>query len=147
MSMYYLHRAGETTGPYAPGRLGMMLDAGEIAATDQVCEVGTEEWVPVDVVLPVAEHPAKVPARVACKVRSRPFFWLSALLFFSGVGFALFFAQIIGVPFGVALILVAIALDRPRFLCGECGNRIEKSSGVCPACQARLVTGKRKKKG
>ncbi len=145
--MYYLHRAGETTGPYAPGRLGIMLDAGEIAATDQVCEVGTEEWLPVEVVRPVAEPVAKVTARIAYKVRSQPFFWLSALLFFCGVGFALFFAKIIGVPFGVALILVAVALDRPRFLCGECGNRVERSSVVCPACQARLVTGKPKKKG
>jgi hypothetical protein len=144
--MYYLHRAGETTGPYAPGRLGMMLDAGEITATDQVCEVGTEEWLPVEVVLPLSEPLAKATARVAEKVRLQPFFWLSVLLFFSGVAFALFFAKIIGVPFGVALILVAVALDRPRFLCGECGNRVEKSSVICPTCNARLVKRLAKKK-
>ena len=146
MSMYYLHRAGATTGPYTPVRLGIMVDAGEIAATDQVCEIRKTEWMPVEFVLPVSEPLAKATARVAEKVRLQPFFWLSVLLFFSGVAFALFFAKIIGVPFGVALILVAVALDRPRFLCGECGNRIEKSSVVCPTCQARLVKRLAKKK-
>ena len=146
MSMYYLHRAGATTGPYTPVRLGIMVDAGEIAATDQVCEIGKDEWMPVEFVLPVSEPPTKAMARTAEKVRSQPFFWLSVLLFFSGIGFVLFFAKIIGVPFGVALILVSLVLDRPRFLCGECGNRIEKSSVVCPTCNARLVKRLPKKK-
>jgi DNA-directed RNA polymerase subunit RPC12/RpoP len=145
MSMYYLHRAGETTGPYAPGRLGMMLDTGEITATDQVCEVGTEEWLPAYMVEakpePVkAKKPAEVVAR---RVMKAPLVWLALLI--AAIGFVTLFALHWAV--GLLLIVLAMVVDRRHYVCGGCGNRIEKSSVVCPTCQARLVKRLPKKKG
>jgi DNA-directed RNA polymerase subunit RPC12/RpoP len=143
--MYYLHRAGETTGPYAPGRLGMMLDAGEITATDQVCEVGTEEWLPAYMVEakpePVkAKKPAEVVAR---RVMKAPLVGLALLI--AAIGFVTLFALHWAV--GLLLIVLAMVVDRRHYVCGGCGNRIEKSSVVCPTCQARLVKRLPKKKG
>ena len=54
-------------------------------------------------------------------------------------GFAAFF--IIprgGVAFGAALIVVALLIDRKTFLCGACGNKIEKTSTLCPSCRADI---------
>jgi hypothetical protein len=151
MSMYYLHRHGETTGPYAPGRLGMMLDAGEIAATDQACEIGTEEWMPVEFVLPERDVARWAPEPTyGLKTSRQPWAFLSFILcliavlgFFSwGLGRV----GGIGAFVSLLLIIIGVALDRPKWLCGECGNRIEKTSGLCPVCKATLVFKLPKKK-
>lgn len=73
MSMFYLHRAGETTGPYAAGRIAQMIDAGEIDDTTLACAHGTEDWIPAHL---VAQRPEPVKTRAAQaspKVSSRPF--------------------------------------------------------------------------
>jgi len=143
--MYYLHRAGETTGPYAPGRLGMMLDAGEITATDQVCEVGTDEWLPA-YMIEVKPEPVKAkkpPEVVARRVMKAPLVGLALLI--AAIGLAALFTFQWAV--GLVLIVIAMVVDRRHYVCGECGNRVEKSSVVCPTCQARLVKRLPKKKG
>ena len=143
--MYYLHRAGETTGPYAPGRLGMMLDAGEIAATDQVCGVGTEEWIPVEVVALAAPEPVKKKEMpiIVKRVPSSLFHWLAVLMVFAGfIGFFL-----VDFLVGGIVILLALVVGRLGYSCGKCGNKITVTSKICPTCGAHLVKRLPKKKG
>ncbi len=144
--MYYLHRSGETTGPFASGRLRQMWDAGEITHTDQVCAHGTEEWVPADAIAaPTLEDDRasrSVPARpMALHSFVRP--WNGISLFLGAIGIVTLFT---GPIFGIITIIIAIAIDRKRYVCGDCGNRIEKTSTICPACQSVLVRDLPKKK-
>jgi hypothetical protein len=139
MSMYYLHRAGATTGPYTPVRLGIMVDAGEIAATDQVCEIGKTEWMPVEFVLPVSEPVLKQKAVVMPRVARSPYVWLALFIFVMGILTMIMIPWIIGVPAGILLIVISLIVDRRHHICGGCGNRVEKTSMVCPACHAKLV--------
>lgn len=136
--MYFLHRNGETTGPFAPGRIAAMIAAGDADENDQVCAHGTEDWIPAYLVTgqPVEAAP-RAPQPVGMK-KSRPAKGASWLIGLAGLGFFVFFPWILGVPLGVILILMAAIMDRPRFLCGGCGNRIEKTSTICPACRARI---------
>lgn len=40
---------------------------------------------------------------------------------------------------GVVLVVAGLAMDSVRrYVCGACGNRIEKTSVMCPVCQTRL---------
>jgi hypothetical protein len=137
--MYYLHRAGATTGPYTPVRLGIMVDAGEIAATDQVCEIGKTEWMPVEFVLPVSEPVLKQKAVVMPRVARSPYVWLALFIFLMGILTMIMIPWIIGVPAGILLIVISLIVDRRHHICGGCGNRVEKTSMVCPACHAKLV--------
>jgi len=151
MSMYYLHRAGATTGPYTPVRLGIMVDAGEIAATDQVCEIGKTEWMPVEFVLPVSEVARWAPqSTYALKTSRRPWAFLSVILCLIAV-IGLYFWALnrvggSGAFVSLLLIVIGLAVDRRKWLCGQCGNRIEKTSGLCPVCKATLVFKLPKKK-
>ena len=148
MSLYYLHRGGVTTGPFAEGRLRQMWTGGKISAGDMVCEHGTREWIDAGVI--AAQGPVETREAsplLAKRVARQPFFLLSLALFAAGVGFALLFPQIIGIPFGAVLIIVALAIDRPRFICGQCGNRVAQTSVMCPACAARLVKRLPKRRG
>lgn len=139
MSMYYLHRAGETTGPFAEGRLRQMWTAGEIGPDDLVCAHGTEDWIPASIAVPeeMPAAPRKIEVPVG-KKKKRPFLLLSWLFFLAGIGLMIALPWMIGLPCGVILILVAISVDRPLWICGGCGNRIEKTSAVCPACGRRI---------
>ena len=140
MSMYYLHRAGETTGPFAPGRLAMMIEAGEITGTDQVCEVGTEEWLPAYIMASAAPEPVVKPKAVVMpRVARSPYVWLALFIFLMGILTMIMIPWIIGVPAGILLIVISLIVDRRHHICGGCGNRVEKTSMVCPACHAKLV--------
>jgi rubrerythrin len=35
--------------------------------------------------------------------------------------------------------LLAAAIDRPKWICEKCGNRIEKTSKQCPSCGVPLI--------
>lgn len=59
MSMYYLHRDGETTGPFGAGRIAEMIRAAEISEHDLVCAFGTEEWIPAYMAAPTPSPPAR----------------------------------------------------------------------------------------
>lgn len=120
MSMYYLHRAGETTGPYAPGRLGMMLDAGEITATDQVCEVGTEEWLPVEFVRPIDAEPRRrsllppPPRKPKRRTNSLALFGMTLALMLAGLGMyyaAWFIAGSVAFVLGFIVFVVALCIN------------------------------------
>lgn len=142
--MYYLHRAGETTGPYVTAHLVRMVEEGEIGADALVCEVGTEEWVPVEVVLPVVDVVPRAPEPVyGLKTSGRPWAFLPFILFpIVALGFSVW-GQGIGwqerMFVGLLVFILCTAINRPKWLCGQCGNRIEKTSGLCPVCKATLV--------
>jgi len=134
MSMYWVHRDGETTGPFAPGRIAQMIDGGQIGDDTSVCAVGTEEWIPAHI---VAERP--VPARPAAvepkaKVARRPHQLIGGLLIL--VGIALLFSPL--ALAGLLLGIVGLALQRRQYHCAGCGNRVEKLSTLCPACRVPL---------
>lgn len=136
--MYYLHIAGETTGPFGPGRLADMIAAGEISDQDLVCAHGTEEWIPAHL---VASTAPTAPVRELQPVgirKTRPMAGMSWTLFLVAVLLLVFLPWLISLPIGLVLIIVAACVDRPRYLCGGCGNRIEKTSRICPACRAKL---------
>lgn len=139
MSMYYLHRAGETTGPFAPGRLQQMWRAREIGPADQVCEHGSDEWLPAEVIaMPTLEEDREVNERTAWIRALRPYAALSWALWSLGIVIAV-------LTFGAAwflyvpLLVVGFFFNPPRYVCAGCGNRLEKTSARCPSCAARIV--------
>jgi hypothetical protein len=134
MSMYYLHRDGETTGPFGQGRIADMIRDGEISDQDQVCAHGTEEWIPAGFVVPgPPAAPGKLPPAGIRK--TRPMAGMSWMLFLFAIVSMLLLPWLIGVTIAILMIVVAVCVDRPRYLCGGCGNRIERTSQICPACR------------
>jgi ribosomal protein S27AE len=63
-------------------------------------------------------------------------FWLSLLLSLMGLYLLLFVTW----PTGLVLLVLAALTDWPRWVCGACGNRVEKTSRMCPHCRAALTT-------
>jgi hypothetical protein len=132
--MYYLHIDGETTGPFGPGRIADMINTGEISDQDLVCAVGAEDWIPAHLVAvgPTAAKQELPPVGIR---KTRPMTGMSWVIFFTALFLLAFMPWLISVPIGVVLILVAVCIDRPQYLCGGCGNRIERTSLICPACR------------
>lgn len=125
MSLYYVHRFGQTTGPFPSERIAAMLGAGEMRSTDLVCAMGAETWEPVCDALGT-----RAVRRVA-----RPYAALMAVLIVLGViGVFVFF------PVGVLLLVLGVVVDRKYYSCGACGNRVERSSMICPTCRAALTS-------
>lgn len=151
--MYYLHRGGETTGPFAPGRIGSMIESGEICGDAQVCAHGTEDWIPAFTVVPIKEDPKPKQEKkiTAQRIRKSPFVWIAVV--FAMLGFGVIVWAVLGrAPSifaigGIILILIGLLVDRRRYICGACGNKVEKTSIVCPTCRAVLVKRLPKKKG
>lgn len=69
---YYLARDGQTYGPYSTTALAEMIQAGNVAGTDQVCETGSEEWQPVEQVFGMAPEPAAPPPTQATTANVSP---------------------------------------------------------------------------
>lgn len=80
----------------------------------------------------------QLPRRsTALRRKHNPFFSPGAIA--ALVGFAILFLLW---PLGLILIAAGLILDAligARFLCGLCGNRVEKTSNLCPMCDADLV--------
>jgi hypothetical protein len=71
---------------------------------------------------------------LAQKVVRRPYWWASLFLGLLGLVLLLF------VPIaGLGLLVLAGLIDRPRYVCGNCGNAVEKTSLLCPTCRAELT--------
>ena len=135
MSMYYLHRAGTTTGPFAPGRIAQMIDAGEIGDETLACAHGTEEWIPAHLVAEWPERAKRSPVKEFPKVPQRPFHVIAGITILAGVG--LMFSPIS--PIGLIILLIGMALNRRHFHCGNCGNRVDKISALCLGCRVPLL--------
>jgi RNA polymerase subunit RPABC4/transcription elongation factor Spt4 len=67
--------------------------------------------------------------------KTRPYLGLSIALGIVGLIALVFLSLWVG----LLVILVAALIDRPKWLCGMCGNQIEKSTSICPHCQSRIV--------
>lgn len=140
MAMYYLAQGGDVTGPFGEGRILEMGDAGELALDAQVALHGTEDWFPAaDLLGGLREdREARKPApkiQRAERIKKRPMQWISLFIFLVGVGISIMFHWVVG----VIVIVASVALDsRTVYVCGSCGNRIEKTSVICPACRAQL---------
>lgn len=158
MSVYYLARGETVSGPFGAGRIRDMLATGEASAEDQVTEAGKEEWFPADLLaesiavpalLPVPD-PVRVPAnpvatgaarkesppKMAKRTKKRTGAMVAGSFLLGIVGLVLLISAFWWV--GLILIVIGAMIDRPHFVCGECGNRVEKTSTMCPTCRARL---------
>lgn len=80
-------------------------------------------------------HPA--PARKAKKIKAAKNTAGGIIVFLIGVGLT-FWAFPSGIIFGLILIPLSVAMSRV-WVCGDCGNAIEKTSSLCPTCKAHLV--------
>lgn len=54
------------------------------------------------------------------------------------IGFLGFICLVFLWPLGVGLVVLALIIDQPRWLCGGCGNRVEKTTVMCPHCHGQL---------
>ncbi len=61
----------------------------------------------------------------------RPVSWVFGLM-----GIAMMFA--VHFLVGVAVVLVAALIDRPRYECGVCRNSVAEKSKMCPTCGVGL---------
>jgi hypothetical protein len=68
------------------------------------------------------------------KVRRHPYRALSFGLAVFGLLLLLFVAWWLG----LLLILIAMVIDRTIWICAFCGNRVEQTSLLCPACGEEL---------
>jgi len=133
MSVYYLHRQSQTTGPFPIGRLARMIAQGEASPDDLVCPVGQNEWMPLEYALPVSDAPPP-PRNDAPHCVTRPHRVLALGLIFLGVPLVFVFF-----PLGIAFIVIGIILDRARYHCGACGNKVLFTTTICPSCRKTLV--------
>lgn len=62
---------------------------------------------------------------------------LAFMAFILGFGGLLVFPPAIFIA--VILFVTGIIIDRKVWTCGQCGNRVEKTSVQCPTCSARLT--------
>lgn len=155
--MYYLARNGNVSGPFAEGRLISMEDQGEIDETDQLAIVGSEDWIPAsDILAPIrfeieeretlreeraASARRPIPARKKRK-RSLLLFLVSLIVSLLGIGFliaSVLNLSLFGIVLSLLVVCASVAIDRPRWICEKCGNRVEKTSMQCPACGVPLV--------
>lgn len=74
---------------------------------------------------PVALRKAVYPFRAVA--------WPLAVL---GLGTMVFFS----VGIGFVLLVVGVILDRRRWICGQCGNGVEKTSTLCGVCGSALAS-------
>jgi hypothetical protein len=145
MSVYFLQRneGAAVEGPVGQGRLATEMRAGSLSEDALVCAPGTEVWMRAGDALGwlmeemesrESRRPARSGAVLAQKVVRRPYWWASLFLALLGLGLLLF------LPFaGLGLLVLAGLMDRPRWICGNCGNGVEKSSLLCPTCRAELT--------
>lgn len=67
--------------------------------------------------------------------KTRPYLGLSIALGLAGLIALIFLSLWIG----LLVILIAALIDRPAWFCGMCGNKIEKTTSICPHCTSRIV--------
>lgn len=89
----------------------------------------------IDDDVPDGWMPKGPEARVCRRVKTQPFRWFSWGLVVLAIP-SFFFM----LPVGVLLIIAAVLLDRSVWICEGCGNKVEKTSMLCPSCGARLVS-------
>jgi hypothetical protein len=145
MSVYFLQRneGAAVEGPVGQGRLASEMRAGSLSEDALVCAPGTEVWMRAGDALgwlltEMESREARTPERgeqvLAQKVARRPYWWASLFLAVLGLVLLLFLPVA-----GLGLLVLAGLIDRPRYVCGNCGNGVEKSSLLCPTCRAELT--------
>lgn len=144
MIVYWLSRDGNSSpeGPYSITQLRAMYAAGQVTALAKVCRSGEDLWLMLEDELESgAPQLPSSPLRAADlprfgRVKSVKKSGCAAIfLFFCGVGMCFVFF-----PIGLLLIIAAFVIDLSNgdYVCSECGNKLMKSSSICPACKASL---------
>ena len=143
MSMYWVAKNGESTGPYAEGRLITMWESGDIGPDDMLALHGTEDWFSADAILPglIEDRRALNPVSSAGKKKSarrklkQSGFGLGLVMVILGV----FCLIVVNWILGIVFIVVGALINRVYVVCGACGNRVEKGATLCPACRVELT--------
>ena len=66
-------------------------------------------------------------------IKKNPLFVVSGVMIFCGILVACYEFY----P-GLVLIVVGVLLDRPHWVCGSCGHRVNPESKFCPSCWSSL---------
>jgi hypothetical protein len=143
---YWVSKNGGTPeGPYWPGKLIELYEAGKFAPEDQVCPTDTESWSPIaDTVeflrwnkpasLTVLRPLQSVEPQYYSKRKVRTETTTAGVVLIV-VGLC-FTACIVGIPFFIWGFCI---VSRSIYACGKCGNEVDASAGVCPICGAALL--------
>lgn len=137
---FYISRENQTYGPYSESDLRQMIADGSVVQTDLACDAADEDWRMLANIIEIA--PPRKAKRVVkiefagagCAVQA-----LGLLVIAMGFGLATI-DPVIGILAGlVGLAFLAVGSRMARKLnCSECGNRVEKTSKICPVCKVRL---------
>lgn len=164
MAMYYLSQAGEVSGPHGVGKLIELEEAGEIGSEDAVALVGTEDWQSALEIIYALQlereekrkderarrhrKPKPKPKPLPMQ-KVRPYWMISLPIGILGIIGSLWFGLAFLISFNALALLLcllslaalgfSVLLGRPRYLCGKCGNRVEKTSRLCPTCDSALL--------
>ena len=145
---YYLQAepGARIEGPLEESQIVSLARIGHIHEGAQIALEGESDWQPaaplIESMVADADDRRRSraakrarPKRSARRVKARPWQVLAwMVLLVCGLGGA-FFVHWVALPFWM---LVAWAIDRPRYLCSACGNRVEQTSRQCPSCGKRL---------
>lgn len=66
-------------------------------------------------------------------IKKNPLFVVSGVMIFCGILVSCYELY----P-GLVLVWVGALIDRPHWVCGFCGNRVERDSKFCPSCWSSL---------
>lgn len=126
-------------GPYHEATIEKMVARQQIKPEDLLCLEGDDTWEPAWTLLPHVFKAGKVKVR-----EGGPVSWVlggSAVVCLL-LGLVSFVDRplIAGGFWGLMLVLLLITLfvERKKWICGFCGNRVERTSLVCPSCQGAL---------
>jgi hypothetical protein len=126
-------------GPYDEATLARMVKRKQIEPEDLLCLEGDDQWEPAWMLRPDLFKAGKVRVREGGCLG-----W--ALGATAAVCALLGVASFVERPFiaggfwglMIVLLVVTAVVERKRWICGFCGNRVERTSLVCPACQGHL---------
>jgi hypothetical protein len=126
-------------GPYDEATLARMVKRQQIEAEDLLCLEGDDDWQPAWMLRPDLFKGGKVRVREGgC---------LSGMLGGAAAVCALAGLVSFGASPGAAagfwglmivLLIVTVLVERKKWICGFCGNRVERTSLMCPTCQGHL---------
>lgn len=72
------------------------------------------------------------------RIKHSPFFSPGTVIVLIGLAVLLSFHWLLGLLVILGGLVVDLAIGT-RYLCGSCGNRLERTSALCPVCQARIT--------
>lgn len=131
---YFIHRSGQTLGPYSGSQLLNLLRAHQVALEDLSCTDADEEWKPV-----AARLGPKTLAKLsgaAQRVKWSEMFGTGLLVQALGLFVCVLPPWIVTVPLGLCVIIAGSGMAR-GLKCSACGTKLrDRKAPRCPGCSA-----------